>query len=298
MMGFFMPSTAPALPEAVRLASRTIPASARVYSRLQSLLQSPLACVGDVADLVKVDAGLASAVLRAANSAYFHQGEPLASVNDAINRVGLREVHRIVGVAVAGELFVSALPLYRLPGHLLWENSLATAVAMSLLAHAAGDDERPAYTLGLMRSAGRLVLQRVALASTASIPPCPEASPAFDEARWETAAFGVTHAEVTAHLLETWRFAPALAAAVRHHRHPENAPGDGSLAARLHLACWIADTLGKGLPGEASVWRENADLVARAGLPPGAPQECMIDTRAELNRLGALVRGNSAASAA
>ncbi len=293
-----MPSPAPAaLPEAVRLASRTIPASARVYARLQTLLQSPLASVGDVADLVRVDAGLASAVLRAANSVYFHQGEPLESVNDAINRVGLREVHRIVGLAIAGELFVSTLPLYRLPGLLLWENSLATAVAMSLLAHAAGEDERPAYTLGLMRPAGRLVLQRVALASTAPLPPCPEASPSADEARWETNSFGVTNADVSAHLLETWRFAPALVAALRHHRCPERAPGDTRLAARLHVACWIAATLGKGLPGEASLWRADADLISHAGLPPSAPQECMIDTRAELNRLGALLRNGSAVAA-
>lgn len=246
-----MHSPARALPEAVSAAARSIPTSARVYARLQSVLQNPRSSVIDVVDLVKVDAGLASAVLRAANSAYARRGEPIESVNDAINRVGLREINRLIGLAVAGEIFVSALPLYRLPGGILWENSLATAVAMSVLALAAREDERPSYTLGLLRPAGRLVLQRVALASSAPLHPH-EPAVLAEEPSWEKSVFGLTNAEVTAHLFDSWHFAPSLAAAMRHHHHPEAARGDGRLAARLHLACWIAANLGKGLPCETT----------------------------------------------
>lgn len=280
-------SSAP--PEALRLAAQALPAAAGVYARLQIVLQNPQVALDEIIDLVKLDAGLSAAVVRAGNSACCRRGEPLESVNDAINRVGLREVHRIVGQAVAGQLFLSQLPLYALPGRLVWENSLATAVAMSALAHAAGEDERPAYTLGLLRPAGRLVLQRLALADTHPVSPRTPIDPAAEGAQ-ERARFGVTNTEVTAHLFAHWRFAPALGVALRHHPQPEKAPAEAPLAARLHLACWIAATLGKGLPGEARIWRATPDLVALAGLPPETPQSCIVDIRAELNRLSGSLR--------
>lgn len=280
----------PAPTEAVRLAAQTLPAAAGVYVRLQPLLQNPLASLDEIIDLVKLDAGLSAAVVRAGNSAYCRRGEPLESVNDAINRVGLREVHRVVGQAVAGQLFLGHLPLYGLPGRLVWENSLATAVAMSVLAHTVGEDERPAYTLGLLRSAGRLVLQRLALAEPdARDMPRTPIDPTAEEAG-ETARFGATNAEVAAHLFAHWRFAPALGVALRHHLRPEHARTEAPLAARLHVACWIAATLGKGLPGETRRWRADPELVALAGLPPDAPQSCVVDIRAELNRLGGSLR--------
>jgi HD-like signal output (HDOD) protein len=285
------------LPPPLKQAAQNLPSAARIFACLQVKLQSPLAGLDDIVDLVKMDPGLASAVVRAGNSATHRQGEPLESVNDAINRVGLREVHRIVGIAVAGQLFLANLPLYKISGALLWENSLATAVAMSVLSHAVGDDERPAYTLGLLRPTGRLVLQRVALSSERNPGPPPTPSPSHPaaETEWEKTHFHLSNTDVTAHLLESWHFTAPLCDAVRHHLRPEACPGNARLAARLHLACWIAATLGKGLPGELARWRATPEMTALAGLPPEATQECTVDTRDELNRLGALVRAPAAA---
>jgi HD-like signal output (HDOD) protein len=284
-----MPVASP-MPEAIRFAAQTLPPSARIFARLQTLLHDPRSSIDDIVDLVRLDAGLASAVLRVANSAFHRKGEPLGSVNDAINRVGLREVHRIVGVAVSGQLFIQSLPLYRLGGQTLWQNSLATATAMGLLARAAGEDERAAYTIGLLRSAGRLVLQRLSGAATQPSPPAPEASaPLGAEVAWERACFGFTNHELSAWLLGEWRFAPALCAALRHHPDPEREPGDNRLGALLHLACWIATELGKGLPAEQRLWHQSEGIAARADLSAESVGAVLLDTRGELNRLEGLL---------
>ncbi len=278
-------------PDPIKQAARALPAAARIYARLQTLLQSPDSNVSDIVDLVQMDAGLASAVLRVSNSAVHRQGEPLRSVNDAINRIGLREVHRVIGDALSSQLFVTNLALYRLPGQLLWENSVATATVMSLLAREADEDERSAYTLGLLRSTGRLVLQRVATDAAFPGPAAPEpATGPLAERRWERERFGVTHVEITARLLIEWSFPPALAEAIRTHHNLAEAPARSRLAAMLHLASWTASTLGKGLPSEEPGWAASAELCERAGLPADAAQACLVDARAELNRLGALVR--------
>lgn len=279
------------IPEKIRQSALHIPAAAGIYARLQSLISNPAASMSDIMDLVKLDAGLASAVVRSANSAYNRQSEPIESVNDAINRVGLREVHRIIGHAVAGQLFVQHLSLYQIPAKLIWENSIATALAMSVLSCLAREDDRPAYTLGLLRPTGRLVLQNVAKSGRPFLETIVPAG-AGDEAEYERAYFGASNPEVTAYLLETWRLPVNLSEAARHHQQPEYAPLSAkSLAARLHVACWIASTLGKGLPAETRLWRNTPELVELAGLPPDAPQSSLMDIRSELNRMGALLRG-------
>ncbi len=279
------------MPEKIRQAALHIPAAAGIYARLQSLIASPTASVYDIMDLVKLDAGIASAVVRSANSAYNRQSEPIKSVNDAINRVGLREVNRIMGQAVAGQLFSQHLSLYQIPAKLIWENSIATAVAMGVLSCLTHEDDRPAYTLGLLRPTGRLVLQNVAKSEKSAQETVVPAG-FGDEAAYERAYFGASSSEVTGYLLEAWHLPENLAEAARHHRRPANAsPETKSLAARLHIACWIASTLGKGLPSETHLWRNTPELAELAGLPPDAAQTSLIDIRSELNRMGALIRG-------
>ncbi len=272
--------------------ARALPASARVHARLQKLLGDPLAGLGEIVDLVRMDSGLASGVLRVSNSAAVRRGEPLRSVNDAINRVGLREVHRIVGLAVASQFFVSALPLYHLSAQAVLENSLATAAAAAVLARNTGQDERSAHTLGLLRGTGRLVLQRAGSAAHVTAPPPPVPGVAFDETAWERDTFGHTNADVAAALLAEWRFEPMLCAAVRHHIDPTRAANaDVLLAALLHLACWITSQLGKGLPGEARLWSASPAICQLIGLTPETVRDVLPDVRAELNQLGGLLAG-------
>lgn len=287
-----MPPVHLTLPQLIEQHARALPASARIHARLQKLLGDPMADLSEIVDLVRMDSGLASGVLRVSNSAAIRRGEPLRSVNDAINRVGLREVHRIVGLAVASQFFVNSLSLYRLSAQTVLENSVATATAAALLARRCGEDERIAHTIGLLRGTGRLVLQRAGAAQNPPLDPAPEPGGLSDESTWELAAFGHTHHQVASALLAEWRFEPALCAAMRHYPDPASAPpGSARLAALLHLACWITSKLGKGLPGENLQWRATPDLEALAQLPPGSTREALPDARADLNQLGSLLAG-------
>jgi HD-like signal output (HDOD) protein len=235
-------------------------------------------------------------VLRLGNSAYFRRGEPVESVHEAINRVGLREVNRIVGMTVSGQLFADKIPLYRLDGETLRQNSLATALAMEFLTKTTSEDARLGYTLGLLRTSGRLGLQRIAqtdLANTPSV--CPDTNlTAASLPKWEHAHFGVTNVEMSALLLAEWGFDTALCSAVDAHLRPTASTG-GRLAALLHVACWTADMLGKGLPGEKEQWHVDDGILDQAGISEDAPHRCVLETRSELNRLSSLVQPATAA---
>lgn len=280
-----------ASPDLVRTLAQSLPSSARVYARLQKLLPQPSVNLADIADLVCVDAGLAAGVLRLGNSALFRRGDPVGSVHEAINRVGMREVNRIVGMTVNGHLFAEKLPLYRLDAELLGQNSLATALAMEFLSRAAGEDERQGYTLGLLRSVGRLAFQHLARRHSASLPSaCPEDTRTFAQlAAWEKTHFGLTHADMSALLLAEWGFDATLCSAVKLHPNLASSPANRH-AALLHIACHVADLLGKGLPGEQACWTADSAMLIQAGLRDDTPEDCVLETRTELNRLSVLTR--------
>src|SRR5437762_540615 len=80
-------------------------------------------------------------------------------------------------------------------------SKLAPAAAAEVLAASVGSDPGLAYTSGLLRTLGRVIIDGAASG---------QAYPGEAEwplvAEWEQATFGITSAETTAILLEHWRF--------------------------------------------------------------------------------------------
>jgi HD-like signal output (HDOD) protein len=87
-----------------------------------------------------------------------------------------------------------------------------------------------------------------------------------DVTAWEQKIYGVTASEVTAVLLDHWRFTVDTIGAVRGHRDPATTPESIASAARLHLACAVVAEWGNQLPGETHGWRTDAARCAEAGV--------------------------------
>jgi HD-like signal output (HDOD) protein len=191
----------------LRLA-RKLPTSSMVFSRLGLLLRDINTELADIVKLVSVDSGLSSRVIRVSNSVMFGGDEPARTLEDAINRIGFRETHRVVGMAMTEQVFQNDLPVYGVTAEELWENSVVTALAMEKLAILTGDDEGMAYTVGLLRTVGKLVLDRLLEIEQPGLT-CPE-SEAFDLPKWEKAWAPMSSNEVGAMILDDWKL-PAIA---------------------------------------------------------------------------------------
>src|SRR5687768_3794825 len=111
----------------------------------------------ELAAVVRADTALSADVLRIANSVYFSGGYRVETVRDAILRMGLREVYRIVMRVVASPVF-QASQKTSMPRVELWKHSFAAAVAAHLLAGRAGEDPEVAFTTALLHDLGKLVL--------------------------------------------------------------------------------------------------------------------------------------------
>lgn len=244
--------------------AQAFPAAARILGELGAKLRNPNTELRDLAVVIKRDTSLAARIIRAANSVVFSPAESVSSIEQAASLMGLQDVHRLVGAVAAEQIGPATVPGYGCSGERVRENSLLVALLMEELAVAAQEEPREAYTIGLLRSLGKLALAKLA-ENVPGFTPLDPAAPGGLPA-WEQAMFGRSSAAATAMILTAWHFPHEIPKAIAEHYTPKgrNLP----YTQLLHLAARLADQLGYGLPGETSLWTDTDEVYAKSGLDP------------------------------
>lgn len=245
--------------------ARSLPADLQVLSSLGEMLQDINSELDEVATLLRRDVALAARIVRISNSAMFGGGGQIASIEDAVNRVGFSEILKLVGTATAARFAERALEHYDIGAQKLREHMLHVGFAAEALARAGGMDARAAYTAGLLRPLGLMVLDR---AGRGHLHWSQRYAPTKWESysAWEGSMFGVDNCEVAALILDEWRFPPELGGAIRSHYLARAGDRDRPLACVLNLAGGLAQRAGRALPGEAGWWNISPDKLSAAGL--------------------------------
>ncbi len=227
--------------------AESLPGAPKVLSELEDLLRDPNNDIDQVTPLLRPDIALTARIIRIANGAFYTRGEPVGALEEALARVGFSEVFRLI--SLAGMLQLADVPLryYPVSSKKTRENSLFSALMMEELAPDVGIDPRTAYTTGLLRGVGRIVLDVAAQRDLriSHVPPLP----ADGLVEWELGLFGMTSYDAGAHVLRAWRFPADVFVAVRdqllHHLAVDPLPN----AKLLHVAMAAVDAAGHGLPG-------------------------------------------------
>jgi HD-like signal output (HDOD) protein len=239
--------------------------------------------VEEISELLQMDPALTFQIIRLSNSALYGLGSRCQSLDDAIARVGFGEIHQLVGLIVSRAAFQGDLTLYGIPAGRLWENAVAVGSLASAIARRAGQETGGAYSAGLLRNLGKIILNNHPRAQQY---PGEEAAP--DLFAWEKSAYGTTSPEATAMLLDHWRFPLEITGAICTHVTPETGAEFSGGAARLHLACAIATEWGCTLPGESRIWRRDAALCGLAGIEEEMLEGITSDARKQFSRFATL----------
>ncbi len=251
-----------------------LPCSPALLPRLISVLIAADSTAEDVADLIKVDAALATATLRLANSAFFSAGGKADSVTDAVIRLGQRELYRLAALALVGRWETGAGGRGE-PGDFC-RHALCTALAAEVLAETSERiDPQAAYTAGLVCDLGKLAIAHACSPFfTAIRVHCASTKCSWIDA--ERAILGYTHAEVGARLLRAWSFPDALVAAAEYCERPTEAPGEAqALLAHLHAAKYVATSFGPGVTEDGFLFELNTPFLLEWGFTPELLQETM-----------------------
>ncbi|MCS7208654.1 MAG: HDOD domain-containing protein [Fimbriimonadales bacterium] len=218
----------------------------QVTSQVLRWVDNPNASPRQIGALIERDAGLASKLLKTANSAYYGAPGRIKTVSQAISVMGLSAVRSVVVGQAYQQMTAVRGASKRFDRLAFWQHSLATASAARVLAKLKGwRDPEEAFLVGLLHDAGRLVMDRflpneldqaIQLSLERNLP--------LIEAEHEVLHY--THVEVGELLAEQWNLPESMREPMRRH-HEDVSFEECPLGCIVHAANVLAHQAGFAL---------------------------------------------------
>jgi putative nucleotidyltransferase with HDIG domain len=256
-----------------------LPPAFELLPRLLLLLEDVEANADALADLIRADPGLTANILRVCNSAAYGLQFPVDNIQQAILRIGFKEVHRVIMSVIASEALKDAEVASAKGQPDLWGHSLAAAYASQTICIGSGLDSDVTFTAALLHDIGKVVLHRAVPEEMAA---AQRISLERNEPLYlsERELLKTDHAVVGARLLERWAFPKTLIAAVRHHHEPAAAKGEPRLASCVCLANALAYRIDPSGQQGTNVPMPDKGALKELGLTPAAFEALEDESRA------------------
>ncbi len=207
----------------------------------------------DVAKALSQDQVLSIRILKLANSSAYSRGRGVDNVKEAVQRVGIAEVRRMVMTLGVVQQFDQASIEY-FDARLFWEHSTACGLVAAAIARARKARNPDDYFLwGMLHDIGRLILLEHVPKAYASVWEAAERLDLPLEAV-EVKLTLVDHCEVLERALEHWKFPRDFIAPVVNHHRPlatiqRLGPQHSEAAATIALADRVSHALLLGSSG-------------------------------------------------
>lgn len=267
---------------------KTLPPAPRILPELLSLLRQDDVDSDRIIQLISLDPAITASVLRLCNSAYFAGSSPADDLQEAVTRLGFRQVYQLVAAVSGARLLGPSQKGYGINAGELWQHSVTAAVAAQSMARANGDDDSLVFTATLLHDIGKIVL---AEALEHIYTKLVEDSQAQQAALIETEKrlLGVQHAEIGGRLLSRWNFPVSIVSAVWFHHQP-GAADDKKVASYVYLGNMIAYFMGFGYGHQAFALRGRSEALEILNLKPETLPDFMIQTFDKLQMIDALAK--------
>ena len=226
--------------------SEDLPTLPDVVFELHAALDSDTTSEAEIARIIERDPALTTRLLRVANSAFFSGGSNVATIQTAIQRLGLRQV-RATCIVLA---VVKAFSGRGLDHRAFWTHSAAVGMTAQLLQRrtkkANGVSADDLYIAGLLHDIGLLLLDQFFQERFQETAEVQELS---SDPLWksEDLVLGMDHGEIGGLLLGRWSLPRSTIEIVAGHHHPDTVPEEHLGACQLvHTAEAVCTSIGWG----------------------------------------------------
>lgn len=210
---------------------------------IQKETSSPEPDIHKIEHLIETDPALTSQVIKMANTAFFRGLTKVATVREAIVRLGTKQVSSIVILVTQKGNFKSKDPFVHGFMAKLWRHSVGTAIGADWLANRCGysNIRSQAFVAGLLHDVGKLFLLTVvdSLRSDPNLSFKP--SNTFMNEIMDT-----LHTEQGHRLLELWNLPESYSEIARDH-HLEDMTNPDSMLLLVQMADITCNKMGIGL---------------------------------------------------
>ena len=195
-----------------------------IYAQLNSKLEDPHASNPQIADIIQLDSGLSSSLLKIVNSAFYGFPSTISTISQAISIIGRTELAELVlGKSVINIFSKLAIKPEDLGRH--WRHSLLCGL---MAKHIVKTIEKPEqspdslFVAGLLHDIGKLIIWHELPEQSVKILEHAQYMP-LDTRNHEKEELGFDHTDVGQELLQSWKLPPLLVTTTKYHHKPEKA---------------------------------------------------------------------------
>ncbi|WZL81101.1 HDOD domain-containing protein [Vallitaleaceae bacterium 9-2] len=212
-----------------------IPPFPQTIIRIMEITKNPEAGAKELEEEIIKDQGLTAKILQLANSAFYHGRRDIETVREAAVLLGFEAVRTMVLTTVIGKFMEKELPGYALEKEALWKQSQISAIMTRAVAKKVGYKKvDQAYTAGLLRDIGKVVLDQYVADAYQEINSLVEKGYTFIDAEEEV--LGFNHGQIGAKVAEKWNLPDELVEVIATHHHPKEASINPKLVYITHVA--------------------------------------------------------------
>ncbi|HAR61841.1 MAG TPA: histidine kinase [Candidatus Margulisbacteria bacterium] len=266
-----------------------IPSIPTVAVDIVHMAQNPNIDIQELSKKIECDPGLTANFLRMANSSYFGSTRSITTVKNAVMRLGVNTIYKIIIMSSVSPMMWNTIGGYDLaPGKLL-EHLLATAIGTNKLAnilHLKVPDY--AYTAALIHDIGKIVLGMFVAVDIDPIMACVYNEGISFEAA-EKKILGIDHAEVGALLLESWKLPEVIVEAVRLHHKLDTISAQVSVPEIVHVSDILSLLGGWGCGCDGLNYAVSENAMAKLKLTEDQMDTLMYQVSTELLELRGLM---------
>jgi putative nucleotidyltransferase with HDIG domain len=221
-----------------------LPPLPQAAQKALSLIRNPKSDMSDLANVLIIDQGLTSTVLRWVNSSYYGLASPVSTVQQAVVYLGQNTIQSLVLAASISTYLYRSVPGYALDRGDLWKHSIGIATGAQMLTKKFGPElSEEAYHAGLLCDIGKLAFE--VLLRKIDVTHINWQDRSFNDLEIEI--FGIDHARMGAEMAKRWHLPESLQKAIEFHHQPSLAGDSIKLASAVHLADTAMMMLGIGL---------------------------------------------------
>lgn len=138
----------------------TLPPFDKTALRIQQEIQKPDVKISKIEKLIIADPAMASQILKISNSAFFRGLSKVMTIREAIVRLGLDEITRMIMVLTQKKLYSTEDTFIKNYRNILWQHALVCALTSQWVAREAGFVEitQEVFFASLMHDIGKLFL--------------------------------------------------------------------------------------------------------------------------------------------
>jgi len=240
-----------------------------VVLKINELVNNDGASATEIAQVISHDPGIATRILKVANSSMYGGQRQIDSIQRAVTILGTKQIRDLVLSTTAAKVF-DGIPNDVISVEDFWHHSLYCALlarALANVSHTVNADTL--FTAGLLHDIGHLVMfNRVPEQAHEAIMLTVQGEASLDLYQAEQQILGFDHAEVGADLARHWHLPEILVSCIAYHHDLHASTEHIQAVAHVHIANAIASLPYSDIPVVEDLSRVSPEAWALANIKP------------------------------